>query len=414
MLIHTSRRNSTNAAIDRAVREALGTIPGYDSATRAAFQRLLRHARRSGLLRTASSGGRSGARGCDVSVAGLLSLAGFDWLRPVEDWEPAGVNPLPQFSSLAGHLLAAYPVPAFMTSVWLQGRTAEARRQQGWFALIGAGRNIRTADLPLPYTKMMAHHFLQAPDHVSVGAALRWGQVRGLGGSRALALAVVATRLGGSFESEDFWITVVRFLVNHPEFDLAQVGPVVEYLHHQRFVSQEVLMEEAELLGIGPPQPDLSMKGRTPRSLLRQVGGWQRRSKLPRCLASLRWKPTGIGAYRHVERDVPDGLRCWTIRELICGEELRREGEAMRHCVASYAGACARRATSIWSMRFEDGERRFRVMTIEVDPTTRTIRQARRRGNAPPNEKALSVMKRWAGSQGLKFEFWSEGALVLG
>ncbi len=89
MLIHTSRRNSTNAAIDRAVREALGTIPGYDSATRAAFQRLLRHARRSGLLRTASFGGRSGARGCDEFVAGLLSLAGFDWLRPVEDWEPA-------------------------------------------------------------------------------------------------------------------------------------------------------------------------------------------------------------------------------------------------------------------------------------------------------------------------------------
>ena len=32
---------------------------------------------------------------------------------------------------------------------------------------------------------------------------------------------------------------------------------------------------------------------------------------------------------------------------------------------------------------------------------------------APPNEKALGVMRRWAGSEGLKFEFWSEGALVL-
>ena len=29
-------------------------------------------------------------------LAGLLSLATFDWLRPVEDWEPTGDNPLPQ------------------------------------------------------------------------------------------------------------------------------------------------------------------------------------------------------------------------------------------------------------------------------------------------------------------------------
>ena len=85
----------------------------------------------------------------------------------------------------------------------------------------------------------------------------------------------------------------------------------------------------------------------------------------------------------------------------------------MRHCVASYAGACARRSTSIWSMRFEDGGRRFRIMTVEVDPATRTIRQARRRGNAPPNEKALGVLRRWAGQERLRLEFWSNGALVF-
>ena len=129
---------------------------------------------------------------------------------------------------------------------------------------------------------MMAHHFLQAPDHFTVEAALRWGQVRGLGGSKPLAHAVAATRLGSSFEAEDFWGTVVLFFVNHPELDPAQVGPVVDYLHHQRFVPQEVLIEEGDLVGLGPPQPDLSMKGRTPRSLLRQVGDWRERLEAPR------------------------------------------------------------------------------------------------------------------------------------
>jgi hypothetical protein len=128
----------------------------------------------------------------------------------------------------------------------------------------------------------------------------------------------------------------------------------------------------------------------------------------------LKWKPSGIGDFRQIERDADRGLRCWTIRELTSGEELRWEGEAMRHCVASYVGACARRETSIWSMRFEDGERRFRVLTIEVDLATRTICQASRRGNAPPNEKVLGVMRRWAEPEGLKLEFWREGVLIRG
>jgi hypothetical protein len=407
------RKNTAKAAIDRAIRDAFAAIPGHHAATTAAFQRLLRHVRRrSGLLHPPADASRYDLKGYDDVLAGLLSLATFDWLRPVEDWEPTSDNLLPQFSSLARHLLAAYPVPQFMTSVWFKGPDAEAGRQQRWYAHVGAGRNIRTADLPLPYTKRMAHHFLQAPDHLAVEAALRWGQVRGLGGSRPLALAVAATRLGRSFEDEDFWGTVVQFLVNHPELDPSQVGPVVDYLHHQRFVSQDGLVEEGELTGLGPPQPNLSMKGRTPRALLRQVGEWHERLKLSRDVATLSWKPSGIGAFRHVEREADAGLRCWTIRELTSGEQLRREGAAMRHCVASYAHSCARRSTSIWSMRFEDGGRRFRVMTIEVDLATRTIRQARRRGNAPANEKALGVMRRWAGREGLRLEFWNNGALV--
>ncbi len=411
----TRRKAGAKVALDRAIREAFASIPGPHSATTAAFGRLLRSVRlRSGLLRPRASIGRSDRDGHDEVLAGLLALATCHWLRPVEGWEPAGEGLRPQFASLVGHLLAAYPVPAFLASAWPRESSDEAWRHRGWYMQVGAGQNIRHADLPLPYTKRMAHHFLRAPDHSSVGGALRWGQVRGLGGSADLARAVASTRLGRSFEAEDFWATVVLFLVAHPEIHLAQVGPVVEYLQHRKFVPEEVLADDDELLALGPPQPDLSMKGRTPRALLRQVGEWRRRPKGPRKLASLRWPPTGIGAFRRAESDDTDCPRCWTIRELTRGEELRREGVAMRHCVATYAGDCYRRATSIWSMRIEDAGRRFRVMTIEVDPATRTIRQARRRGNAPPNEKALGVMRRWAESEGLKLGFWSGGVLVTG
>jgi len=144
------RKHSAKAAIDRAIRDAFAAIPGHHAATTAAFLRLLRHVRRRSDLLRLPKAAHFDPRGHDDVLVGLLSLAAFDWLRPVEDWEPAGDNPLPQFSSLARHLLAAFPVPQFMTSAWLKGPDAEARRQQRWYAHVGSGRNIRTADLPLP------------------------------------------------------------------------------------------------------------------------------------------------------------------------------------------------------------------------------------------------------------------------
>jgi hypothetical protein len=414
MLTARTRKNATKAAIDKAVHEGLVVVSGYAPATIASFNRLLRHVRRrSTLLDPRGTPSQSDLDGYNIVVTGLLSLASFDWLRPVEDWESAGRNLRPQFASLARHLMASYPVPNFMTSVWFEDRSGTTWRRQGWYRHIGSGQNIRTADLPLPYTKKMAHEFLQAPDHFTVEAALRWGQVRGLGGPKELAIAIASTRLGRSFEFEDFWATVVHFFVNHPELDLTQVGPVVDYLHNQRFVSEEVFLEDGLRVELDPPQPNLSMKGRTPRSLLRQVGEWHAKLKRPRKSPLLTWRSSGIGEFHHVERDAPEGFRCWTIRELTSSEELRREGEAMRHCVAGYAGDCARSETSIWSMRFENDERRFRVMTIEIDLATRTICQCRRRNNASANEKSIDVMKLWAGREGLKLGFWKVGVLVV-
>src|SRR5262249_17172258 len=185
-------------------------------------------------------------------------------------------------AALGQQLLANWPVAGFMVSVWFGVRDAEAWRRQGWYRHLGLGRNIRTADVPLPMTKRMAHEFCQAPDHYTVDMALRWGQVRGLGGSKELARALGATRLGRSFEHEGFWRPVVHFLVHHGELGLAYVGPIVDYLYEQGFVPQEDLIEEGEL-AIAPPQPNLSMKGRTPRSLLRQRAEWQARlRRLPR------------------------------------------------------------------------------------------------------------------------------------
>ena len=52
-----------------------------------------------------------------------------------------------------------------------------SQKLRDWFVHIGDGKNIRSAGTPIPLTKLMAHHFMQAPDEITIEGALRWGQI---------------------------------------------------------------------------------------------------------------------------------------------------------------------------------------------------------------------------------------------
>jgi hypothetical protein len=314
---------------------------------------------------------------------------------------PAGFNA--QFASLAAHLLASYPVPACMTAAWFVRPPGQVHPEQEWYKHLGRGHSLRTAGLPLHLTRAMAHTFGQAPHHYSVKEALRWAQVRGLGGPAALARAVAATRLGREFGHEDFWLTVMQFFVNHPRMDVAHVGPVVDFLHHQRFQTREVFVPGQGNVRQGPPQPDYSMKGRTVASLLRQVSEWHRQLGRDDRTPALSWPRSFIGEYRQVEgTEQQENLRCWTLRELVTSRELFLEGQALHHCVATYARDCAGRQTTVWSLRVDTGGGPRRVLTVEVDAGRRLIRQARGKANRPPRPAERAVLASWAAREGLR------------
>jgi hypothetical protein len=336
-------------------------------------------------------------------VDGLLELARHSpsWIRLPTLWKPQTHNAGRQFASLARHLFAEWPVPAFMDSVWFLGNGRGAVEQQGWFLHIGKGQSIRTVDLPSPYTKKMAHHFMQAPADLTVEAALRWGQIHGLGGNARLARAIIGTWLGTSFDQDDFWVTVLQFFIANPMLDLAHIGPIIDYIHHQRFVSQDVFVAPGVVERRGPAQPNFTMKGRTPASLLRQVEEWHRtlaRAEQPKA----EWPGSGIRHFEFVEGTERGGnLKIWTITELLSTKALIAEGRKMKHCVASYAHSCARGACSIWALEVETFEGRSKILTVEVRNREKLICQARGKCNALPDEKHRSILRRWAEQAGL-------------
>ena len=74
-------------------------------------------------------------------VDGLLAMArhSLGWIRLIGDWKPRTHNARRQFSSLARHLFAEWPVPIFADSAWFLGNGREAVRQQEWFLHMGKG-----------------------------------------------------------------------------------------------------------------------------------------------------------------------------------------------------------------------------------------------------------------------------------
>ena len=124
---------------------------------------------------------------------------------------------------------------------------------------MGGGQNIRTATLPLLLTKRMAHVFLQVPGQLSAEEGLRWAQVIGQDGSQELAEAIIETELGRSFAEEEFWSTVVLFLVENGMLEAEMVGPIVDYINHQKFVLREVTLPGGGVAEAEPPQPDYTV-----------------------------------------------------------------------------------------------------------------------------------------------------------
>ncbi|MGC4119917.1 MAG: PcfJ domain-containing protein [Myxococcales bacterium] len=384
---------------DAALRCALRSFASPQS--RDSFERLVRVAReRSSLL-----GWAPGPRQRLVQLEALVNLASWqgEHLREPERWEGACGHPLAVVASLAAHLLAAHPAPRFLASAWLGGDERAAWRR--WYTQHVRGQPFRSLALPMPMTRRMEHLFLHSPDHLAVDHALRRAEVLALGGSAELAGRVLDTRLAHVFEPADFWRRTLEWLVRwEDEIDPAQIGPIVDFLFGVR--CEAVVHTAQGQAARAPLRPDFELRGRTPASLMREVTGWH--SALGRGPASpkLSWPASrwqGLSWVAAHPDDEEERVE-YRVVELLDSAALVAEGRAMHHCVASYAWSCSLRRSAIWSVRRHVGEETQRpAITVEVDPRSATIVQARGPSNRRPSGRPLEVLRAWASRERLRF-----------
>ena len=315
------------------------------------------------------------------------------WVRELEDWtfDPS-ISP-PALAQLARHLLVKWEMPAFMDTVWLNDGWVW-KEFHDWYVHVGAGGSPRMAGAPIAMSKQQIEFFAEVPaawtmpEHVwRIRAYL---DARGLGAAPEQARDLGLSNLGDSrlsgliAERRAFWLSVLRFLIRHPEFPVRQVNQLTDFLAAQKF-------------GQHAPAPGMSMKGRSPIGLLREMLIWQDAVARGATFRGA-FKPSGRKGF---ETDAADGAGVWTIVELLSSREVLEEGLAMRHCVANYIGHCAMGRTSIWSLkRVSRTGRATRRLTLEVDFTGQ-IAQARGLGNRWPTAEEKDVLRRWAEAETL-------------
>jgi hypothetical protein len=330
-------------------------------------------------------------------VEALVNLSRFTWahIRAVVDWLGTSASWRPAVCSLAQHLIGKYAAPAFLAASWYATDDAYAEKKREWFVAHARGASFRSLDLPIDMTRKMEHIFLTSRDHLTIEQAIRRAELLAFGASHELVKAVLATGSATDLRNGAFWRTVWMFLIaNESAIALAQVGPMLDFV--QAIRHERVAVETPGGIVLrNPPQPSFSMNGRTVQSMLRLMQDWHRSLGLAN--GGLTWSSSPLQpmVIEEPSQDPSAPPSVWQLMELTNGAQLRTEGTALHHCVASYAERCWRGASRIWSLRVQRGEKVRHVLTIEVDMKRRAVVQARGWGNRVPSGKPLRLLQDW-------------------
>ena len=384
--------------IDRAISAAFVRLAADESA-RACFAELLAcvRVRAPRLLEAPVVDGRH------HGIEALVNLAGFRdaHIRTIATWSGSDQSWRAVVNSLAQHLITKYRVPVFLAAAWYATDDVFGERKREWFVAHSRGASFRSLNLPIRMTKRMEHTFLTSCDHFSIEYAMRRAELIGLGADVPLVNAVLAARPALDLHHGDFWRTAWHFLVAHMRgINGDQVAPLIDFLHTVRHES--IAIDTADgIVMRGPLQPYFSLKGRTLQSVTRLMEQWHRNVGLAE--GGFSWEPSKI---RPLVQETPNDdptvpPTIWELTELTSSGQLRAEGKALQHCVASYGYGCWKGRSRIWSLRRRRGLSYKSVVTVEINPASRTVTQARGFRNRRVSGRPLSILQLWAAKEGL-------------
>jgi hypothetical protein len=343
----------------------------------------------------------------------MVRMAAYhrQWLRDPESWQPdAADSPERRLDNLARHLFARWPMPDWAGSAWLvKGGLFYLERD--WFCHMGRGGSLRSAaGMPPSITNRSLHMALAAPANLTMREALRWGQVKALGGSDELLKEVLTSRMLRDLSNDAVWSRLLEKVAQAKYLDARTFGlmadTLVEAIRGEGWLRAETLVNLPlkELLAHSRKYwRTISTMGAEvlPEMKVVDIDNPRVRAELGQLVAT-RW--TRMPATRDFQwfDESPKRSIEWQVVELTCQAQLLAESRMMRHCVSSYRRKCNSGASSIFSLRRiedEDGHATKRWhLTMEVDRRTRRVIQVRGKYNRYATCEEFQILRKWAES----------------
>jgi hypothetical protein len=353
----------------------------------------------------------------NVRAIEMIARYSNETIRPVQDWKPKRNNAHYQLYDLLRHLFAEYPVPYFLDKGFSHNYSSESIEYIELFLHIGKGKSLKKFPLApnLKLNNKVYHYLLNTPSNFTFFEAFRRAQILSMGGDERLVNSILESKLGRrpSEKQEDFWITVIQFLVNTPMLDSSKISPIIDYIEAMKYIPTRRLVNGIYQT-VQPEQPGFTMKGRTAESLLRQVDAWHeilnrdtRRTTKGSKTPITKWGGLKVNNWaKSVGKDA-NKIR-YDIIQLLTSAELSQEGRDLGHCVSSYAGSCLSGRCGIFSLRqasVQNGMYSRPMLTIEVNSSFQVV-QVRGKGNRLPTKYEMILVAEWVDMNRLSISNW--------
>lgn len=295
---------------------------------------------------------------------------------------------------LIRYLFGKYSVPRFLEQA-LVSEDKEFTQFASWYVTAAQGGSLYKTCTRNVLSKKETHLFLQAPDDLTIKEAIWWAKAMALcdnvGVAYRMARCSIVRR--GDYANA-FWIDVHRFFTNNP-VSLKEMDELIDYVTAER-----------------RDNGNWSIKKRSLESIRRKSEEWHRAQYKMRHIGGGSWEGMKVPDWKFVTgKHDPNPQKStrveWFVRQILSGNELAREGQKMRHCVASYKRTCMSGHAAIFSMTSNTpNQTDRRNLTIEVNAHSRQIVQARGFTNRIPRPQERLILNRWARESQLTFPRW--------
>jgi hypothetical protein len=326
-------------------------------------------------------------------------------IRSIQSWTPKKVNYKTVLVDLLNHLFTIYKTPTFL----INGFIINNLESMLLFIHLGNGKSMKTfpfiPEFNIP--KKALHHLNTTPNYCTYNEAFRRTQIIHLGGDDKLFRLLMSTKLEfitnninkNRIKDEPFWESVIKFFIEHQMMNPDKVPEIIDYIYDQKFTLKRKPGPNGTLVN-EPDQPNFTMKGRTPMSLIQHSDDWHYFITMnkKREQDAKEWEPIDIPDWEFKEEHIK-----YEITQLTKTKELIAEGNKMHHCVASYASSCIKKWCSIFSFRITNhNQGKFADPEVTLEIRNNTIVQAKGRYNKNPHPYHMQMIKSWANTNGLK------------